>query len=56
MSPEPTDVITSKLGSLITGHVVCPIELGFRISAHIIQILGRVEKMRIISFLACEVK
>ena len=29
-----------KLGLLIAWHAVCPVEIGFRIRAHIVQILG----------------
>jgi hypothetical protein len=45
-----------KLGSFITRHKVCPIELGFGIRANVIQIVGSVEEVGIVPLLACEVK
>jgi len=45
-----------KLGSFITRHKVCPIEHGFGMRAHIIQIVGIVEEVAIVHLFACEVK
>ena len=41
-----------KLGTLITRHKVRPTVLGFGVRAHIIQILGCVEEIGVMPFLA----
>ena len=41
-----------KLGAFIHGYAVCPVKFGFKIGAQIIQVLGRVEEVGLVSLLA----
>jgi hypothetical protein len=42
-----------ELGALISGHIFRPVKFGFWIRTHIIQIVGRVDKVGVKPFPAC---